>query len=101
MNKEHYIDPNPKEVPRIYCGNKYKQAPEPKLTTIESIMDEFDINEDFTLYEGYLPIATEKLIKEVVRLRNIKTKKEVLSYNNNIETYENPDVILDVEIVQY
>ena len=48
--------------------------PETKLETIESIMDEFDINEDFTLYEGYLPHATLKLIKEVMRLRK-KTKK--------------------------
>ena len=71
MNKEHYIDPNPKEVPRIHCGNTQGTSPEPTIDTIESIMEEFDINKDFTLYEGHLPQTILKLILEVRRLRNI------------------------------
>lgn len=37
----------------------------------EEIMDEFDINPDFTLCDGYLPNVVDKLIKEVIKLRKL------------------------------
>lgn len=65
-----------------------KQPPEDNPTTIESIMNEYNITNDFTHDEENISKTILELIKEVVRLRNIKTKKEVLSYNNNRETHQ-------------
>jgi hypothetical protein len=86
--RQDWIDPNPTEVPTIKVNSKYGTSPETNLTTIESIMNEYNITNDFTNDEENISKTILELIKEVVRLRNIKTKKEVLTYNNNRETHQ-------------